>query len=148
MLAASAQAPEHQPRSLAFNAVSQRRDDLPRSEKAAREYAAALIKQLNGHGFLVKVWLAGSRSPLSPRPPREDSDWDFYVQLNRGNVKLPAPRAAGLLHADIALINQTAIPHHTQSACEIWPVDTIGFFREKDSTDVKIINVVPRKFAG
>lgn len=102
--------------------MSRPRADLSLSLAAVNTY----IKYLGGMAFVDAIYINGSRSPVSPRVARDDSDWDFIAVVStNGPVKMKGPRDSHKLHADTIYIKSTQLEHYTQAAM-IWPVDEYG----------------------
>lgn len=50
--------------------------------KKSKKDIRGLVKLLGSKSFISKVYLKGSRSPLSKKQHRRDSDWDLVIQMN------------------------------------------------------------------
>lgn len=85
--------------------MSRPRPDLPNSTEAAREY----VEVLSRNPFVEEVYIKGSRSPLSKKTAREDSDWDIEVTTTTPNLKIVSPRTTGALHADLHIVDKPSV---------------------------------------
>ena len=84
------------------------------------------IEHLTRLPVVRSVWLGGSRSPMSPKNSRAESDWDLQV-ITGTKVKksdLPDPAEQGV-YCDLF---PRAEP--SKFAVQLWPVDVYGVLDE------------------
>lgn len=102
--------------------MSQSRPDLDLSVKGLN----TVVKFLSGMVFVNEVYVNGSRSPVSPRKARSDSDWDLICIVNEGvKVRNKSVRDTHKFHADVIYITKKQLIHYNQAA-QIWPSDEHG----------------------
>lgn len=86
------------------------------------------VQFLGGIAFVEAVYINGSRSPKSKRPPREDSDWDFICVVSTTSpVKMRCARVSHGIHADAIYIQSQQLAHYSK-AVMVWPNDVEGIF--------------------
>lgn len=76
--------------------MSQNNNNLPTSKKDADRYVSGLRK----NKLIKEVYIKGSRSPLSKKVSRYDSDWDIEIIVDE-RIVIANPRRNGWLHADV-----------------------------------------------
>lgn len=97
-----------------------RKNKLPNTKKAIRRY----LKSISALPYVEKIYLVGSRSPISKSKPRKDSDWDFKIYSSLSTLKLPHPRRdLKLVHADIIMMYDNSNIKTDKKAVEIYPTD-------------------------
>lgn len=75
--------------------MSKPRPDLDNSKEKIFEY----LDYLYSLQYVKEVYIKGSRSPLSKKTPRTDSDWDIEI-LVENKLFITQPRELGL-HVDL-----------------------------------------------
>lgn len=75
--------------------MSKERKDLSNKEEDILSY----IKLLLNCSFVKNIYIKGSRSTLSKKQPRKDSDWDLEI-ITDNKVFFTNPRKLGL-HVDL-----------------------------------------------
>lgn len=106
--------------------MSRPRTDLSLALKDVKPY----IEFLGGISFVSKVYLHGSRSPLSNRPAREDSDWDFICVVSTDSpIRMKAPRESHGIHADTIYIQPYQLEHY-KKAVMLFPNDEYGVLKD------------------
>lgn len=87
------------------------------SKKALREY----VDWVSKIPYVEKVLLHGSRSPLSEKKHRRDSDWDLVLVVSK-KFTIVHPRKAEQLHADVISVMKGK-ESSILNAVEIYPTD-------------------------
>lgn len=104
--------------------MSKSRPDLSNSKE---HIAELVLKTLATQRQVNAIRLSGSRSPLSKKPARDDSDWDLSVVVDEKLLhifKLPDYRKTShRLHVDVAVRTTSTID---RNSVEIWPTDEYG----------------------
>lgn len=101
--------------------MSKSRPDLDNSIEKTREIVAYLSRL----SPIVSIHIAGSRSPLKTKEPREDSDWDLIAIRTNPVYHVPSLRQNKGYHGDLLLLNPDQHMGHYK-AVEIWPTDEYG----------------------
>jgi len=96
--------------------MAQPRPDLRNDVGAAKAVMDILLKS----GFVSRVYLSGSRSPKSKKPPTAASDWDLIAIVDR-KIIFPDFRKLGY-HVCVAPIKEDMLVYK-YDAVEIYPND-------------------------
>lgn len=79
------------------------------------------IHHISNSTYVKRIFIVGSRSPLSKKTARPDSDWDIMVEKDPEDGYLPRPRTWAIPVAlDIFSMQDR------EDAVEIWPTDEQG----------------------
>lgn len=96
-----------------------KKSELPNDKIAAQRY----VEWLSSNSRIHKIYIGGSRSPKSKKPPRKESDWDFIATtIDDTKVLIMSPRQLNQIHGDLIVIPEDSVKHQTK-AVEIWPTD-------------------------
>lgn len=101
--------------------MSQRRPDL----LVSKEEANKVVGFLASIEFVDEVYINGSRSPISRRQSRSDSDWDFLCVTNRTEkvrYYMRRLRDSHKFHGDAIFINRENL-HRYLHAVMVHPTD-------------------------
>lgn len=101
------------------------KNNLPNSKEEVKKY----IESISKIPYVDKIYLVGSRSPLSKKSSRVESDWDFKIISSLKTLKLPHPRRdLQLIHADIVMLYELEAIKSDKKAVEVYPNDVYKIF--------------------
>ena len=90
------------------------------SNKAAD--IARYVRHIGAMSYVGRVFIVGSRSPLSGKEPHDGSDWDIMPErIGAGHITRPR-RSPFFIHADLFPFRERL------DMVEVYPNDVMGVF--------------------